>query len=424
MEASSSRAQDESTPLVLDEVLQQMIQDDQEEWEYEYSTTETETYYLSLELSYPEFKGTSAKMNIHSRGGYYKNWQETTVGADLLGRPSGGEAGASSRVGVADIKEEASSNDEADPATAEPDDDDDGSIIDPALRSKGKQPARENIDLTRAPTTREPTAEPTAPEDAPQREEATAPQDDIQILELHSDHPLISYRGRLFEGEWAEIIGTEALLVRHDDKNPLPALRQVPGDIDVLGAVSSRIVTKEKIATARQQERDDPLAATRAAWSIHIPPGKDRTGARRQQARFLENIMALKKMKGQTDDVTVYALDGEGKDFDDTKDPDYKPRRKRASAVPGTTEASGSSGRRRRGGAGARGSRASVAAAAAAAAGRARLAAARRGKQRAVLSPPRSTPTPARWEDLGEEEEEAGEAMDEDEDEDDDMSMD
>ena len=42
MEASSSRAQDESTPLVLDEVLQQMMQDDQEEWEYEYSTTETE----------------------------------------------------------------------------------------------------------------------------------------------------------------------------------------------------------------------------------------------------------------------------------------------------------------------------------------------------------------------------------------------
>lgn len=385
------------------------------------TTVTAKTYYLALELSYPEFKGTSAKMNIHSRGGYYKNWQETTVGADPSCRPPGGAAGASSRAGDADIKEEASSNDEADPATAEPDEDDEGNIIDPALRSKGKEPARENIDLTQAPTTREPTAEPTAPVDAPQREEATTPQDDIQILELHSDHPLISYRGRLFEGEWAEIIGTEALFARHDDENPLPTLRQVPGGIDLLGAVSSRIVTKEKIATARQQDRDDPLAATRAAWNIHIPPGKDRTGARRQQARFLENIMALKKIKGQTDNVTVYALDGEGKDFDDTKDPDYKPRRKRASTVQEATEASGSSGRRKRGGgAGARGSRA----AAAAAAGRARLAVARRGKQRAVLSPPRSTPTPARWEDLGEEEEEAGEPMDEDEDEDDDMSSD
>ncbi|OAQ96325.1 hypothetical protein LLEC1_03729 [Akanthomyces lecanii] len=309
MAESSSRAGDESTPLVLDEVLQQMIQDDQEEWEYEYSTTETETYYLSLELSYPEFKGTSAKMNIHSRGGYYKNWQGTTVGADFLGRPAGGATGA----GNGHIKEDASSNDEAEPATAEPDDDDNGIIIDPALRSKGKRTARETIDLTQAPTTREPTAEPPAPEGANHFEETTAPQDDIQILELHSDHPLISYRGRLFEGEWAEIIGTEALLARHDDKKPLPALRQVPDNIDLLGAVSSRI---------------------------------DRTGARRQQARFLENIMALKKMKGQTDNVT-----------------------------------------------------------------------------RAVLSPSRSTPTPARWEDLDEVDEEAAEAMDEDEDEDDDVSM-
>ncbi len=371
-----------------------------------------QTYYLALELSYPEFKGTSAKMNIHSRGGYYKNWQETAGGENLASRPSGGAAGAGTLAGDAHIKEEESSNDEAEPATAEPEEDNDGTIIDPALRSKGKQPVREKIDLTHASTTREPTAEPSATADAPEREESDELRDDIQILELHSDHPLISYRGRLFEGEWAEMIGTEALLVRHDDKNPLPALRRVPGDIDLLGAVSSRIVTKEKIATARQQGRDDPLAATRAEWNIYIPSGKDRTGARRQQARFLENLMALKKMKGQTDAVTVYALDGEGKDFDDTKDPDYKPRRKRAPAAaavstPGT-EASGSSGRGR-----ARGARA---------ARQGRLATARRGKQRAVLAPPRSTPTPARWEDLEEEEEEEEQAMDEDED--DEMSMD
>lgn len=240
--------------------------------------------------------------------------------------------------------------------------------------------------------------------------------DDIQILELHSDNPLISYRGRLFEGEWAEIIGTEAMLMRHDDKNPLPALRNLAADIDLLGAASSRIVTREKIATARQQNQD-PLAATRQLYNIHIPPGKDRTGERRQQARFLENLMALKKLKGQTDEVTVYAMDGEGKDFDDTKDPDYRPRRKRApnnatsaTATPATEGSGSGSGRGR---ATARGRSA-----------RGRLAAARRGgtsRQRAAaMVPPRSTPTPARWEDL----EGEGEAMEEDgEEDDDDVSM-
>ncbi|ATY66402.1 Transcription factor tau55-related [Cordyceps militaris] len=384
MAESSGIAQDEPGSLAFDEVLQQMVQDDQEEWEYEYSTTETETYYLPLELSYPEFKGTSAKMNIHSRGGYYKNWQDTHVGGNAAAtRPPVGAAGEGSR-GSAQIKDEDSSNDEAQPK------DDGGAMIDPSLRAKGKAPARAAIDLTRA-STREATTEPAAPGNDPLQNEWPELRNEIQIIELHSDHPLISYRGRLFEGEWAEIIGTEALFVRHDTNgDALPALRRVPGDIDLLGAVSSRIVTREKTATARAKDQADPLAAARAEFHIAVPPGKDRTGARQQQARFLENLMAVKKMKGQTDDVTVYALDGDGKDFDDTKAPDYKPRRKRVTV--------GDTAGGRRG----------------------RLAAARRGKQRAVREPVRSTPTPARWGDLDEEgeeeEEEAGEAMDEDED--------
>ncbi|KAM3499746.1 hypothetical protein MY11210_009590 [Beauveria gryllotalpidicola] len=423
MAESSSSAQDESAPLVLDDPLEEMLQDDQEEWEYEYSTTETETYYLALELSYPEFKGTSAKMNIHSRGGYYKNWQDTPGGADSANRPSGtvGSRGAGAG-GDAQMKEEDSSNDEMEPATAEPGNQDGGNMIDPALRSKGKEPARDNIDLTRASTAREPTTEPGTAGDLPPREEEPELRDEIQILELHSDHPLISYRGRLFEGEWAEIIGTEALLTPHDSTQPLPALRRVPGDIDWLGAVSSRIVTKEKIATVRRQQEgedgDDPLAATRAACNIYVPArggGKDRTGARRQQARFLENLMALKRIKGQTDEVTVYALDGEGKDFDDKKDPDYKPRRKRA--APATAEAEAEAEEveeveaRGRGSGGARRGRRRATAAAAAATG------VRRGKQRAVMPQIRSTPTPVRWEDLEEEGVDEGGTLDEDDDE-------
>ncbi|KAM3441766.1 hypothetical protein NHJ13734_002707 [Beauveria thailandica] len=420
MAESSGSAQDASVPLVLDEALEQMLQDDQEEWEYEYSTTETETYYLTLELSYPEFKGTSAKMNIHSRGGYYKNWQDTPGGADSADRPSGTVGSRSAGAGAsgdAQMKEEDSSNDEMEQATAEPDDQDGGNMIDPALRSKGKEPARDNIDLTRASTAREPTTEPATAGDLPPREEELELRDEIQILELHSDHPLISYRGRLFEGEWAEIIGTEALLTQHDSTQPLPALRRVPGDIDLLGAVSSRIVTKEKIATARRQQEgedgDDTLAATRAACNIHVPArggGKDPTGARRQQARFLENLMALKRIKGQTDEVTVYALDGEGKDFDDKKDPDYKPRRKKAAPLTAEAEAEEvETGGRGSGGA-RRGRRAAPAAAGV-----------RRGKQRAVMPQTRSTPTPVRWEDLEEEGVDEGGMLDEDEDEE--MSM-
>ena len=77
---------------------------------------------------------------------------------------------------------------------------------------------------------------PAQPRFAPgQREANVQPQDDIQILDLHSEHPLISYRGRIFEGDWSEIIGTEAILTqRTPTSHPLPALRHLADDIDLL----------------------------------------------------------------------------------------------------------------------------------------------------------------------------------------------
>lgn len=40
--SSTTATRNDSAPSVVDKVLQQMLQDDQEEWEYEYSTIETE----------------------------------------------------------------------------------------------------------------------------------------------------------------------------------------------------------------------------------------------------------------------------------------------------------------------------------------------------------------------------------------------
>lgn len=153
--------------------------------------------------------------------------------------------------------------------------------------------------------------------------------EDIQVLELHSHNPIISYRGRVFEGKWAEVIGTEAILTTHDDVNPLPALRNLPGGIDILGASSSRLLTTEKIPKPKVPE-EDTLAPIKDEWNIRIPVGKDRTGERAEQTRFLENLIALKKKKGHKDEVTVYATDGPGKDWDDKKGLDYQPRKKAA----------------------------------------------------------------------------------------------
>jgi hypothetical protein len=204
---------------------------------------------------------------------------------------------------------------------------DDAGDIDPRLL--GAKPASKTVEKQVATTEKSPRNEEAQDKDEHQEKEAV-PTEDIQIMELHSHRPLISYRGRVFEGQWAEVIGTEAILANReeDDPLPLPALRNLPGEVDLLAASSSRILTTERILKPKVPA-EDALAPIRQQWNIRIPTGKDKTGERAQQTRFLENLMALKKKRGETDHVTVYARDGKGKNFKDNKDPDAKPRRRK-----------------------------------------------------------------------------------------------
>ncbi|KAF4458587.1 transcription factor TFIIIC tau55-related [Fusarium albosuccineum] len=379
-------------PAVLS-IQEQLERDEQEEWEYEYSTTENETYYLALELSYPEFKDRQSRVPHHSRGGYYKNWLDHNP---TQTRGSNGQENQGDN-----------DDDNDNEPLPEPEADDDEPEIDPELNNdKGKGvdagETRENGEKTQDDT------------------------EDIQILELHSQKPVIAYKGRVFEGQWAEIIGTEAIFATRDGENSLPALRHLDGNVDFLGACASRITTAENVVKPRVS-REDPLAAIREEWNIRIPVGKDRSGERAQQTRFLENLIALKKQKGETDHVTVWAKDGEGKDFKDNRDPDYKPRRRRRMLNEDGEEVVPKRERRRA--SGRRG-------------GRPRLRAGRGRGRRAITAAPSatrdyssplqegalSTPTPGRWDDLYEKEDD-GRDEDEDNDgrsdtdEDGDMSM-
>lgn len=266
----------------------------------------------------------------------------------------------------------------------------------PSDKKKGKQP--------------EPPQEAEAQDQAQEEAEEPPETEDIQILDLHSSNPLFSYRGRLFEGHWAEVVGTEVILDK-SSSGSLPSLRNLPGDISLLAASSSRIMTTEKIPCPKVPE-DDTLRPIKEEWNIRIPVGKDPTGERAEQTGFLENLMALKLKRGDKDHVTVYAVDGKGKDWDDKKAVDYRPRRKK------TGEEFGREKRRKQ-------------EVARRPKGRPSLATRLEGypvgfKGSASGDVPLSTMTPTSWEDLDrEDEEESGgsEEDDEDEDEDEDVTM-
>ncbi|KAK2036946.1 hypothetical protein LZ31DRAFT_482436 [Colletotrichum somersetense] len=237
---------------------------DESEWEYEYSTTETETYYLTVDLSIPQLLRRKRNTPVSGRGGYhYKHW-----------------AGPHRKPDEPKHHRILSDDENDDDPTAEPEEDED-------MDQGQVEPNTDGFDA----------------------DFESDPAADIQILDLHSDKPMFAYKGKVFEGQWARNLGTEVIFTEHDTQNPLPALRHLPGGVDMLAASWSRINTTERRLEPKHEAaaKDDPLKEIRRQHGIHIPITADKTGERKRQTRFLENLMALKVKRGEKDEVTVYA---------------------------------------------------------------------------------------------------------------------
>ncbi|PHH51921.1 hypothetical protein CFIMG_006107RA [Ceratocystis fimbriata CBS 114723] len=317
--------------------------DDEDEWEYEYSTTETETYYLTLDLSIPEFTTRDTRNIVQAgRGGYLSSW----IGDPEKSNGNSSENKARYRFAADDIDEE---DDQELPEREDQDPDDiDTSSIDPALKAVDATAASTNA-ATGDPTTGPADASShsqtggsnainTASFEAPRRSDPDADAGEVQILELHSKTPIIAYRGRIFEGQWAENSGTEMIFAAQggaecddtDGSESLPRIDTLPGGIDLLAASSARILTTERKI---QPRLDTNLDEVKSQLGIRVVAGRDLNGDRRKQAAFLENLMAVKRIKGEADSVPVFARPPINKSFRDDRDPDWKPRRRKLGPV-------------------------------------------------------------------------------------------
>lgn len=150
----------------------------------------------------------------------------------------------------------------------------------------------------------------------------------IQILDLHSKEPMVSYRNHIFQGSWSENIGTEMIFTPHDPDSPLPALRNISdGKLDLLAASATRINFREVRLESKQMAEQNSNNLTKqissiTAWGnddiperykrpdgVYVHIGGDKTGQRQPQAHFLEDLIMLKRKLGETDSVTIRPLE-------------------------------------------------------------------------------------------------------------------
>jgi hypothetical protein len=268
-----------------------------------------QTYYLTLDLSVRDFLDKIDENVLHSTRAGYRVWYNP------LPKSGNEDENLDNDDGTAGIKPNGNGND---------DDDED----------------EENDPLSEAVRQRRRPRDGPAAVDVEQQPEATSerPPEMMQIMELHSANPLVSYRGMVFRGSWAENIGTEMIFARHEPRRGLQVLRHLPDNIDLLAASSARINFKEVKLEIRGQEvkqtqtdRQWEEAATeryRQNGGIYVHVGSDKHGFRRPQANFLEDLTVLKRRRGETDAVTITTVETTRNDlFHD--DLDEEQRRKK-----------------------------------------------------------------------------------------------
>ncbi|KAL2071725.1 hypothetical protein VTL71DRAFT_12960 [Oculimacula yallundae] len=264
-----------------------------DEWEYEYSTTETETFYVTLDLTTPEVPATQRQTNRRNAKG--ARW--TNPGLGKFQR-------------MARLPEEMAFK-TAQVLTIDDDDEDGAQVRDAGGDGAEKDDVDDEDEDAQAPAKRKyKLKEKPPPEEEPRATE-------VQILDLHSAKPLVSYDGHIFACRWSENIGTEFLFMPHDEDGSLPVLRELKGDVDLLAASSARITAKTVHLEHKVQAEPKVGASTKGRGKgkakLSNPPKSNiviHRGASTQridQGLFLENLINLKDDLGEEDYVTVNA---------------------------------------------------------------------------------------------------------------------
>ena len=161
----------------------------------------------------------------------------------------------------------------------------------------------------------------------------SASNDRIQILDLHTRNPLVSYQGQLYSCTWGSTLGTDVLLEAKqppDVPNPYGPPQSTDPVASILATSSIRLSGSPVHITAKETKHhasagppqdasftnlastppisaaaSSPFKPINGSEQKKIDVGSTPTRARQQQGAFLERLIAVKAAKGETDIVTT-----------------------------------------------------------------------------------------------------------------------
>lgn len=293
----------------------------------------SQTYYLTMDLSHQGMFERTSIIHINPRGGY-RAWFNP-----IFGNPNKNARMRPTNTAMFGDEEDNDGDEEGDGNENDKDDNVNNDTVEP-------QPKDGSQGAAGPEQSQEQGQEGTQPQASSSKAHAKSV-GEIQVLELHSDNPIISYKGRNFSGSWASNIGTEFIFVGNDpmNKTSLPTLRRLDGGVDLLAASSARILTKPGVLKPkvdggvrgtvinRRTQRSDQFRKLRKESGISVRVDFDKNGTRAPQAKFLETLMAIKRKRGEMDVVTTQTKDTTRNNVDDDPDEIREQEKRRKSRL-------------------------------------------------------------------------------------------
>ncbi|KAI2719502.1 hypothetical protein CBS147354_6099 [Penicillium roqueforti] len=147
-------------------------------------------------------------------------------------------------------------------------------------------------------------------------ETGSLPNERIQILDLHTSNPIISYYNQMFSCSWADQIGTELVFVRPgtETDNHFPQPLHRGANYELVAANSVKILGRK--AQLAPSAGPGPVQGSTEGTSSTGPTAESassqgaeplgvprRPAAPSHQAQFLHRLQQIKTAKGETDTV-------------------------------------------------------------------------------------------------------------------------
>ncbi|KAJ2902087.1 hypothetical protein MKZ38_001060 [Zalerion maritima] len=335
--------------------------DDESEWEYEYSTTETETYYVTVDMSVPDLEIQQPNTFSQTTKTNRKRWRNP------LNEPlSHLHDQTMKNLAIDSDDEDGDDSEESTFVPPPPEQDEMPQLRQPggakqkqgvssqaqgnnkiSAKRAGKMPEnmwnQHKTDRLVAPgepkdiaATKTGQTEQAGDHTSGKRPKSGGrdAQKKIQVLAFHDANPVFLHKGRTYVGQWGTVIGSDMVFAKNAEGDRFPILRNLKNsDVDLVSISAARITATEVEFTPKDsfidsqfqklRKKQDGISRRRGRH-LNSEPGVNneeqqhleirRMADEEHRMKWLMNLQAIKREKGETDNVPLVLLPPERKD--------------------------------------------------------------------------------------------------------------